>query len=62
MTTMLSDPAERRMFWADGCQRTRPTRRWCFNRSTMGSVIVLKIFAKISQVLFISNKAFLNVA
>ena len=43
MTTLLSDPAERRMFCAEGCHRTRPTRRWCFTRSTTESVIVLQV-------------------
>ena len=39
--TKLSDPAERRIFCADGCHRTRPTRRWCLRRSTIGSVMFL---------------------
>lgn len=40
MTTWLSDPAVSRTFWAVGCQRTRPTRRWWNNRSATGSVMV----------------------
>ena len=27
----------RRMFWAEGCHKTRPTLRWCLTKSTTGS-------------------------
>jgi hypothetical protein len=43
MRTECSLPAERRMFCADGCQMTRPTRRWWNTRSTTLSVIVLHL-------------------
>ena len=39
--TFMSLPAERRMFWAEGCHSTMPTLLWWNTRSTTHSVMVL---------------------
>ena len=41
---VLSELADTRMFWAEGCQTTKPTLLWCPASVTTGSDKVLKKF------------------